>query len=241
MAILINDDLIWVSIPKNASYSIENALINSNLKIKLSQNYDSDKRYLGNSTYKFMSHVHTPINFLINEFGTKETMCINREYSERWVSSLCQIFKQLKNLGLTLSKKWEDIDNECIYNLFDKNTIKEINTCEKKNQIALLQKLVIEDLSTNQQFIESNLLWNILVSQNYWKSNKPCTYEFNINELDKFKIFIKDRYGVDITIAKLNTTIDSTFNKNNIVLDDKLRNWIWDNFEKRFEKNNHLI
>ena len=62
-----------------------------------------------------------------------------------------------------------------------------------------------------------------------------------INELDKFKIFIKDRYGVDITIAKLNTTIDSTFNKNNIVLDDKLRNWIWDNFEKRFEKNNHLI
>jgi hypothetical protein len=102
-----------------------------------------------------MSHVHTPINFLINEFGTKETVCINREYSERWVSSLCQIFKQLKNLGLTLSKKWEDIDNECIYNLFDKNTIKEINTCEKKNQIALLQKLVIEDLSTNQQFIES--------------------------------------------------------------------------------------
>jgi hypothetical protein len=132
------------------------------------------------------------------------------------------------------------IKKEVKHNLFDENTIKSINTCQEENLIDFIQKLIKN--GTENIIIEKfRFLWIVLVSQNYWKSNKPCTYQFNINELDKFKMFIKDRYDVDIIIPKLNTTIDSKFNKNKIILDDKLRNWIWDNFEKPFIRTNNLI
>ena len=40
MSLLINNELIWVSIPKNASFSIEHALKNSKLEIKESKFYN---------------------------------------------------------------------------------------------------------------------------------------------------------------------------------------------------------
>jgi hypothetical protein len=244
MSLLINNDLIWLSIPRNASHSIESSFLNSNLNIKLCEGYFQHKKYtnnsLNNSEIQLTKHLHFRLERCIKEFGHKDTICIERDYASRWVSGLIQLFKELADFGVTFRTKLEDVDNEFIYNLFDENTIKSINTCQEENLIDFIQKLIKN--GTENIIIEKfRFLWIVLVSQNYWKSNKPCTYQFNINELDKFKMFIKDRYDVDIIIPKLNTTIDSKFNKNKIILDDKLRNWIWDNFEKPFIKSNKLI
>jgi hypothetical protein len=240
MSLLINNDFIWLSIPRNASHSIEDSLLNSNLNIKLCEGYFQHKKYTNNSEIQLTRHLHFQLETCIKEFGHKDTICIERDYASRWVSGLIQLFKELADFGVTFRTKLEDVDNEFIYNLFDENTIKSINTCQEENLIEFIQKLIKN--GTENIIIEKfRFLWIVLVSQNYWKSNKPCTYEFNINELDKFKMFIKDRYDVDIIIPKLNTTINSKFNKNKIILDDKLRNWIWDNFEKPFIKSNKLI
>jgi hypothetical protein len=244
MSLLINNDLIWLSIPRNASHSIESSFLNSNLNIKLCEGYFQHKKYtnnsLNNSEIQLTKHLHFRLERCIKEFGHKDTICIERDYASRWVSGLIQLFKELADFGVTFRTKLEDVDNEFIYNLFDENTIKSINTCQEENLIDFIQKLIKN--GTENIIIEKfRFLWIVLVSQNYWKSNKPCTYQFNINELDKFKMFIKDRYDVDIIIPKLNTTIDSKFNKNKIILDDKLRNWIWDNFEKPFIRTNNLI
>lgn len=240
MSLLINNDFIWLSIPRNASHSIEASLLNSNLNIKLCEGYFQHKKYTNNSEIQLTRHLHFQLETCIKEFGHKDTICIERDYASRWVSGLIQLFKELADFGVTFRTKLEDVDNEFIYNLFDENTIKSINTCQEENLIDFIQKLIKN--GTENIIIEKfRFLWIVLVSQNYWKSNKPCTYQFNINELDKFKMFIKDRYDVDIIIPKLNTTIDSKFNKNKIILDDKLRNWIWDKFEKPFEKRNSLI
>jgi benzoyl-CoA reductase/2-hydroxyglutaryl-CoA dehydratase subunit BcrC/BadD/HgdB len=77
-----------------------------------------------------------------------------------------------------------------------------------------------------------------LVSQNFFKSNRKCTYEFDIKEIDKFTDFIEERFGERLVIEKFNKT---TKRANKIIINDELKSFIWDNFEKPFEKNTHLI
>ena len=75
MAYLINEDLIWVITPKCASYSIENALQKSNLKLKRYDNYTK-------------VHVHVSLNECLNMFGKRESVCITRNWFEKWLSAL---------------------------------------------------------------------------------------------------------------------------------------------------------
>jgi hypothetical protein len=238
MSLLINNDLIWISIPKNASYSVESALLNSNLKVKLSNGYK--KKYIDKTKFE-LTHTHIPLSSLFAEFGKKETLCINRDYSQRWLSSLSQILKQLKLLDMNLIIDWKDIDNEFIYNFFDNETIKDINCNE--NEINYLKKLVSNNSIEHKDFsqIQFKMLWNLLLSQNYWKLNNKCTYEFDINEMDKFETFIKNRYGINIKVPKLNEGLGYKISDSNIKLDEKLKNWIWENFEVPFVKSNSLI
>ena len=64
MSHLINNELIWVSIPKCASYSIEQSLRNSKLNLELID--ENDKT----------SHHHAPLNRCLEQWGNKETVCI---------------------------------------------------------------------------------------------------------------------------------------------------------------------
>jgi hypothetical protein len=77
-----------------------------------------------------------------------------------------------------------------------------------------------------------------LISNRHWSGWQKCTYEFDINEIDKFTNFIEDRFGERLII--------DTYNKSSgipskIIINDELKQWVWDKFEKRFEKRNVLI
>jgi len=241
MSLLINGDLIWVSVPKCASFSIETSLEESDLQIDLLENYSLLKKLPKSDPKNFLySHAHYTLIDCYAEFGIKDTICINRDYAERWISGLKQIWYELEVSGFVLKFKWESLTNDWIYDFFTNDIIRDINTCNGDNLMEFLKKLVLNK-DYHIDLVNFKLLWFCLVSQNFWKFNKPCTYEFNINELDKFKNFIENRYGTTITIKKLNSTEDSNYGKNKIFLDEKLRNWIWDNFEKPFIKTNNLI
>jgi hypothetical protein len=78
----------------------------------------------------------------------------------------------------------------------------------------------------------------VLQSENHWKENQPSTYEFDIKEIHKFEEFIEKRYGVSFKIPHLNSTPKI---KNKIEINDELKNYLWNVFEKPFEKRNSLI
>jgi cytidylate kinase len=78
----------------------------------------------------------------------------------------------------------------------------------------------------------------LLQSQSYWVDNQKCTYEFDITEIDKFEKFISERYDIDFKVDRINKSHPI---KNNIIKDDKLKKWVFDNFEKRFISRNTLI
>jgi len=239
MSLCINDDLIWLSIPRCASTSIESALMNSTLNCKYPNNYK--EKY-----YDKGMHVHLEVQKLYNFFGIKETICINRDWFDRWIASLEFMWLSMESIGLNPIIKWEDIDNNWLYTNFTKkyiDTIYSINRNVNKYIDSEMAELKYEYSfyfckNKNQALKDYFFHPAVLLSQNTWKKNNKCTYEFDFKELDKFEKFITNRYGTEFKLEKLNS-----YNKlsNKIVKDDRLKNWVWENFEKRFERRNELI
>jgi hypothetical protein len=236
MGLLINDELIWISIPRCASVSIENALLNSNLIIK---QLPIDARYKNR-------HMHFKKSQLYQEFGIHETLCIKRDWFDRWISGLYQLFSQinLSNIYTTIIP-WENIDNDFIYNTFDDDFANSIYVDNTENWDNSFLRVIKESSLRDKLYdFNGNIVPDIsgilsaLLSQNHYKENTNPDYEFDISEIDKFSDFIYNKFGERLQIKKLN---ESKPTPNKIILDDKLKQWVWDKFENRFEKRNQLI
>lgn len=224
MSHLINNELIWISNPKCASYSIELALRNSKLKLEM---YDPSK---------ISTHYHTPLNECLLTWGNKESICITRDWISKWLSALNFIWDRIEiYTEYTAIRKWEDIDNEFIYKTFDTNFVNTLHLINEYGYKSCFFKLVKEN-----HIIEKEIphVLTSIISQKFFQSNKKCTYEFDIKEIDKFVDFIENRFGERLIIENTN---QSTKRPNKIVIDDELKSFIWENFEKRFDKRNELI
>jgi hypothetical protein len=75
--------------------------------------------------------------------------------------------------------------------------------------------------------------FNILNSQEMYKSGYTPEHIFDIYELYKLENFIKEKFEKEIQIKKENS-LDKKIVKTNFINDDKLRNWLWNNFEKQY-------
>ena len=244
MSICINNDLIWLSIPKCASTSIEDALMKSKLDV-VHYEYGKNKDY--------NRHLHIRAKDLYEKFGLKETVCINRNYFDRWISGLKHIWDTYEKINVPLIKKWEDVDNDFIYETFTDDYVNEIYISGKNfpnirnhNGKSIIDYSKVDPINLrgygafDEKKIVPNGIFieNILRSQLYIKDNKKCTYEFDISEIDKFEKFIQNRYDIDFKLDTLNKTC---FENNLIIKDEKLKNWVWENFEKRFVKSKNVI
>lgn len=223
MSILIKNELIWVSIPKCASMSIEDAILNSNLEIK-------------RHSYAIKSeplHTHIGVNKLKEEFGNKETICIKRDWFEKWLSALQFCFETIiirdGNIPIV---EWKNIDNQFIYDTFTNDFVNLLYSEEKNSLNEAYSKLI-----KNKKVNEENRL-SALFSQNYWKEDNKCDYEFDIRDMNKFISFIEERFGEKLIIDKLN---ENPKTKSKLIIDDELKTFVWERFEKRFNKKNYLL
>lgn len=223
MSILIKNELIWVSIPKCASMSVEYAILNSNLEIK-------------RHSYAIKSeplHTHIGVSKLKEEFGNKETVCIKRDWFEKWLSALQFCFETIiisdGNIPIV---EWKDIDNQFVYKMFTNDFVNLLYSEEKNSLNEAYSKLI-----KNKQVNEENRL-SALFSQNYWKEDNKCDYEFDIRGMDKFISFIEERFGDKLIINKLN---ENPKTKSKLIINDELKSFVWERFEKRFNKKNYLL
>lgn len=226
MAYLINDDLIWIATPKCASVSIEAALLNSNLKLK---------KY--NELFTKELHIHPPLNSCLIQFGLKESVSITRDWFAKWLSSLNFIWDMIEfKTEYTPICKWEDLNNKIIYNIFNDEFVNKLYSFGDENYLECYLKL----LKNNTESVPSGIHGTIatIVSERFWKSNQKCTYEFDIKEVDKFTNFIENRFGEKLIIENNNV---STKRPNKIILNEELKSFVWEKFEKPFEKRNQLI
>jgi len=223
MSMLIKNDIIWVSIPKCASMSIEDALLNSKLDIK-------------RHSYAIKSeplHTHIGTRKLKEEFGDKETICIKRDWFEKWVSAIQFCFETIIPTDGNLPiKKWEDINNDFIYSIFTDEFINLLYSEKTDSLNECYSRLIV-----NGKITETNRM-SVLFSQNYWKEDNKCDYEFDIKDMDKFVSFIEQKYGEKLIIRKIN---ENPKTKSKLVLNDELKAFVWKKFEKRFSKKSYLL
>jgi hypothetical protein len=224
MSLLINNELIWVSIPRCASTTIENDLLSSNLDITKSELLKDNK------------HFHIRKSHLYDEFGIKETICIKRNWLDRWLSALHYFFDATKYIhNLETIIEWEEITNDFVYKNFDYSFTNKlhngfIDDKEKwKNWEIIYKKLV----RTNNLEYLGHI--SIFLSENYWKEGENCTYEFDLSNISEFYKFIenkfKKRFEREITKQNKNNP-----NQSKIIIDDTFKNFVWDRFEKPFIK-----
>jgi hypothetical protein len=229
MSLLINNDLIWISVPKCASLSIEKALMDSEIDIRLHTEY----RY---NYEKKKLHMHLQKDAMFNEFGIHPTVCLTRDWFDRWISGFEFIWTFISSSNLTPIINWNEVDNEFIYKTFDIDFSKQLHYMEFESYNEIFKRLVNNPIvEINESLVEVLV---VLLSQNYWKGNQPCTYEFDIKEINKFEEFIQKRYGIPFNIPHINSTPKL---KNKIEINDELKNHIWNVFEKPFKKRNQLI
>lgn len=226
MSYLINDNLIWVSTPKCASVSIELALLNSNLKLKKYNEFFTKKL-----------HIHPPLNICLIQFGLKESVCITRDWFNKWLSALNFIWDIIElRTDYTPICKWEDMNNEAIYNIFNDEFVNKLYSMDEGNYLECFLKLLKNYTELPPEGIYGTMA--TIVPERFWKSNQKCTYEFDIKDLDKFTNFIENRFGEKLLIENNNV---STKRPNKIILNEELKSFVWEKFEKPFEKRNQLI
>lgn len=263
--ILIENDIIFLSVPKNASMSVHFALEESDFKIEPTFNQDhlikvmleqNPDHYRGNK-HKIKVHAHyttaTTYSFLKRKLPT---IFIKRDYLERFLSAVNYIFNFRIPLAYPeLLDTLEIVDNNWLYKNFNKDIINsiirydpiEVSTDIKtetledkvhKHIISSLKKYVkknikIETLSPFKEPFPKNKYINfkMLDSQEIYKSGYEPKYIFDINELDKLEEFLLSKYEKKIEIKKINE-MDKKNIKTNLIKDNKLKNWVWDNFEK---------
>jgi hypothetical protein len=236
MGLLINNELIWLSIPRCASFTIEKALLNSNLNIQ---------RIKIDSSYEDI-HMHFRKSILYKEFGVHKTICIKRDWFDKWMSSVQHMFEWLEFSKIyTPIIKWKDIDNEFIYKTFNTDFLNRLYGRNRDDWDRLMLSLIKETKLIDRVYDSNNIeipridgVIGILNSQNFYKENSKIDYEFDITEIYKFSDFIYDKFGERLHIEKLNA---SSKTNSKIVINDELKQWVWDKFEKPFQKRNKLI
>lgn len=257
--ILIENKIAFVSIPKCASVSVHNALENSTYKIEPTYNTstqnvlfklpDNISHLFTNENARIKEHKHIPISTIYTFLNSKvDTITIRRDYCKRFISGFYYMFDWWIKEAYGLYYKNGYITNEFIYKYFTDDVIfmiKELMAFGKdtgndlKLKKALIEPLILHYTSNYnpKKIIEEKLYDNsyinyrIFDSQEAWKSGYKPTYEFDINELSKLEIMLVDKFDKEIKIGKENSR--NSINSNiNIIHDQKLRDWVWNKFEK---------
>ena len=272
--ILIENEIVFLSVPKNASISVHYALEESELKIEPTWNYAlAAKLALENhspnynySNYKIKIHSHISTNDVYNYLNKKVPIIfIKRDYSERFISALNYIFnfQIVRTYGYEYSDILNNyilpnIDNDWLYETFTKDVIEKIilqsaevnhgHYSKVESYENVVHKLVVSSLNKlvknkkrikipkpNEMRFPNNKYINftMLDSQESYKSGYTPKYIFDIYELDKLENFIEEKFEKEITIRKENS-LDKKIIKTNFINDTKLRDWVWNNFEKQY-------
>jgi hypothetical protein len=196
-------------------------------------------------------HMHLTISEIYTYLNSKvDTITIKRDYCKRFISSFYYIFDWWIKKVYNLNFKPSEITNDFIYKYFDDNAVaiikqmiahKKTNLYDKDIKKLLILPL-IENYTTNHnknEIINTKLYDNTYInfrifdSQEAWKSGYKPTFEYDINELYKLENLFENRFDKKIKIGKENTT-NKKFSSINIVEDQKLRDWVWNKFEKPF-------
>lgn len=211
---VINNKVVFIPIPKNASWSVEDTCINYGLDLKYPNTlWQNSIKFNTNNTKR---HIHSTIDSLIDTFGTNfEYVCIVRDSTDRFISAWKFFIESMVfSVNSTLGEKLKNVGNNFIINFIKENYTefcKVYNSLESRR--LLLIKLVDElgiskEYPIDEGFIKRyNLHMSTFVSQYQWITNdKVNVRQFEFKKLTEFEEYISEQLNVEFKLTHRNKT-----------------------------------
>jgi hypothetical protein len=213
---LINNDFVYLPIPKNASTSIMYSLLQWRIKFD-SGNEEINKQMIEEISKTEFTHYHTTYDYLINKFPNKKAVGIRRPSVDRFFSSLKYMIQECRRNNVELKYNFEKLKESEVIEIFtkifydlpyskDRPIVFENELKQYNNQI---NNIIKENITTDYSNFDYNLV-NNFHSQYYWGLNK-CDTIIDMSELHKFTDMIKN-IKPNFNLIKMNDTDDMKLN-----------------------------
>jgi len=211
---VINNCIVFIPIPKNASWSVEDTCIEYGLDLTY-------PNILWENSIKFgvknpEKHIHSDINYLIDSLGMDfEFVCIIRNSTDRFISAwkffIQEIIQSISEEGSNILK---NLDNNFIISFFKDNIYEFKNAyISYETRVNLLIKLletagVIQYYNISDEFKKRYAIHIMsFVSQYQWiSSSKVKVKEFHFDRLYEFEDYISKKLNIDFKLIHKNKT-----------------------------------
>jgi|LakMenE01Jun11ns_1017448.scaffolds.fasta_scaffold9927841_3 hypothetical protein len=211
---VIDDKVVFIPIPKNASWSMEHTCVEYEFDLKYpSKIWENQLKSDYKNTEK---HLHSTINDLLERFGTNfEYIAIIRDSTDRFISAWKYFVEAMVNsINSTLGEKIKNVGNEFIINFIKENHLEFCNAynsleSRKSLLIKLVDKLGIsKEYPIDGGFIERYTVHIFsFVSQYQWITNdKVIVKQFDFNNLKELEDYMSNKFNVDFKLIYKNKT-----------------------------------
>ena len=208
---LINNDFVFLPIPKNASTSIVYSVMQWGIKVDFG-NEKINKEMIDqiNSNKQFI-HYHTTYDYIKNTFPNKKIIGIRRPSVDRFISALKYMILMCKQNNIVLKYDFEKLNESEIIEIFTKifnkfyvatmpNLYDKIELKQYDNKLNVVIK---ENITNDYLNFDKGLLQNFH-SQYLWGLNK-CDIILDISELNELTTMIK-KIKPNFNLIKINET-----------------------------------
>lgn len=217
---VINNKIVFIPIPKNASWSVEDTCISYGFDLQYPNKLWENSINLNVKPNN--RHLHSTIDFLIDSFGTDlEYVCIIRDSVDRFISAwkffIVSLIHELNITDTLLSIQLKNKDNDFVINFIKKNYFDFTNAynsilVRKKLLIKLLEELEISNHHLINEKFKNRYALHIfsLISQYQWILNdKVKVKQFQFDKLYEFENYISEKLDVDFKLLhKNNNNLD---------------------------------
>jgi hypothetical protein len=213
---LINNDFVFLPIPKNASTSIIYSVMQWGIKVDFgNEEMNTTMLQQINNNQSFM-HYHTTYYHIKNMFPNKKIIGIKRPSADRFLSALKHMILMCRQNNVELKYDFAKLNESEIITIFTEiinqlsiEKIPIIFKNELKEYSDIIYKIVKENITENYLNFDIGLL-NNFYSQYAWGLNE-CDIILDISELNKFTDMIKN-IKPNFNLIKMNDTNNITLN-----------------------------
>jgi hypothetical protein len=210
---LIENQFIYLPIPKNASTSIIYSILHWRFKVDFGDEMLNKIMYEQIDSNRPFAHFHNTYDYYKNLFPDKTTIGIYRPSEDRFISALKYMILMCKENNIELKYDFENLNENDTIEIFSKifyelHSIIEPTTLTKselKEYDSKIYKIVKENITTDYlNFNKMHL--NNFRSQYFWGLNK-CDVIINMSELNEFTNIIK-KLRPHFNLIKMNKSND---------------------------------
>ena len=230
---LIENKIIFIGVPKCASYSFRTSCFMNNLKAEYVNESVNNSMRLGVS---LNYHHHDPIEPLENKFGTDYPyIAIKRDPVKRFISGWGYFIQKIVDLFPEKTDYFLSLDNDYVIS-FLKNNVNNCDLLMNKNTIAKVFDNFLLDhnitMEKDWEWRKASMRLNTMTSQFAYHKNRPFIKFFDITNMGELETYMSETFDIDFKMVRENEAKVVTALK----VDEKLHDFVYTHIEPNLTK-----